>query len=140
MRAIHDEDAGWAGCHSIPYLLTVRDGLLRLHPHPDVAARVAHGPAGRAGDTFVSLTTWVPTEGARILLRADDEIVASLIFAQGELRLRRSGATDQSMPASEDTVWILVDGPVLEVCASGTVMGGGIEPVTSLEATAGELR
>ena len=47
MRGIDDLDAGRAGAHSIPYVLSLRDDVLVATPHPDLGAY--HGPVSPDG-------------------------------------------------------------------------------------------
>jgi len=134
MRGLGGADAGWASALSIPHVLSVTDGRLRLSPHPDLQARLPHnGTAGASEGSLTQALTLLPVKGDRLELRDTDGSTSTTIHVTGEeLILDRSGSEAQSMPFTDGEVFVLVDGPTIEVWADGCILGGAIEPVAEI--------
>jgi beta-fructofuranosidase len=121
MRGIEDVEAGWAGAHSIPYLLSLDGDVLVLTRHPDVDARLAELAAD--GDASVQDIAWDPELTPSLSVRDEGRVVAELSVSRGSIEI--SGPFTASCPrAGSGLVRVLVDGPVLEVLVDGVVTGG----------------
>jgi beta-fructofuranosidase len=137
MRGVADEEEGWAGCLSVPYLLSASRGRLVATPHPAVAA--ARGPrldAGRQAGAFD--VRWSPHPGGDqlVLAATTGAETARIVVADGAVSLERAGADTSAMPWSGEELRVLVDGPVLEVSGAG-LLGGRIDPTGTWRATRG---
>jgi beta-fructofuranosidase len=124
MRGVADIAAGWAGAHSVPYVLSVVNDVLIARPHPDLEtyrdeAAVGHVP-GLAADI-----TWTPDK-SRLTVESDGEAVATLAVVDGELAIS-VGVQEARMPLSGE-VRIILDGPALEISSAGGVFGSAIAP------------
>jgi len=138
MRGVRDEEAGWASCHSIPYLLSVRNDRLWLEPHPNVTDRIPDQPADSASGVLVAALRWQTAQG-RLQIETTGTAVAEIEVTDSVLVLRRRGAADQVMPIEDSEFLLVLDGPVLEICASGRVIGGAIEPASAVRDASGQL-
>jgi beta-fructofuranosidase len=112
MRGVDDIDAGWAGAHSIPYLLGLEADVLTATPHPDLLAyRGRRSPdrrvAGRAAD---------------LVWDAEQEVVVSTDLGEmfriapghGTVELTTPGAT-WSLPRSAGPVRVVIDAQAIEL-------------------------
>lgn len=132
MRGIEDLDAGWAGAHSIPYILSIEGDVLVATPHPDIEQYREPGATGLAADI-----TWTP-DAAGLRLTSGGEDAATLeLSGAGELTVRIGDAV-HAFPAAGE-VRVIVDGPVLEVGSRGGLFGAPIAPRgDTLTVTAGD--
>ncbi len=140
MRGVTDPEQGWAGCLSLPYLLSVRDGRLVATPHPAVTS--ARGAVVDAGTTAAAFDVeWTPAPtGDHLVLTAEAGTTARVSAAAARISLDRPGQETWSMPWDGGPVRVLVDGPVVEVSADGGVLGGPVEPTSGWQRPAGRSR
>lgn len=122
IRGIADLEAGWAGALSIPYRLSVIDDVLHMRPHPN--AMEAFGENG--GDPHITLLEVDEIDG----FHHNSVDVTSgrheLVVSVGSTHLRIPSV--RGKPA--ETLTVIVDGPVLEVC-TGTSIAGAQLPAPS---------
>ncbi|NYD42771.1 glycoside hydrolase family 32 protein [Nocardioides panaciterrulae] len=142
MRGVGGADAGWSGCLSVPYVLSVADGRLRATPHPELAARRGPSPDPEpdlaAGPVDLE---WSPDpDGDRLELVPPSGASTSLVVGHGTVTLERPGHADSSMPWSGGDLRVLVDGPVVEVAGADGLLGGALAPPHRLLAGRGALR
>ena len=120
IRGVADLDAGWSGALSIPYRLSVVDGALHLRPHPNAMNAFPTNGA----DPNVQLLEVDEIDGFHHngidVTSGRDELVVSI----GSTHLRIPSV--RGRPA--ETLTVIVDGPVLEVC-TGTSIAGAQLPV-----------
>ncbi|MGR0319867.1 glycoside hydrolase family 32 protein [Agromyces sp. ZXT2-3] len=126
IRGIADEAAGWAGAHSVPFVLSAADGALVATPHPDVAAhrgeRAADGVvAGLAADIEWDATAGeltVASGGGRVLrvARTPDSAVITI------------GDDDWAVPAS-GSLRMIIDGPVFELASTAGLFSAALSPM-----------
>lgn len=131
MRGVGDADAGWAGCLSVPYLLSVDGERLVAQPHPAVTGARAEEPgrAARGALTAVVDLEWDPApDGDRLVLLSSGTPSATITVAAGSATLDRPGHGAWSMPHTGGPLRVLVDGPVLEVSTRDGLLGGAIRP------------
>lgn len=111
MRGALDEQAGWAGAHSVAYCLSMVDGELVMRVHPEVEAAV------RAWEPDAPLLTqWRPTDGD---LRIGDGSGATTVLHRTSTGIRvqqKDGASITLPVAPTTTIALVVDGPIVEVC------------------------
>lgn len=123
IRDVGDTAQGWMGALSVPYVLTIDEGRVRLTPHPAVPAR-----RGQAGEGVAAAfdAAWTPAgPGSVLVLRAGDGSEAAVLTAgDGVLDVVRPGAPTLSLRRGAGEVRVLVDGPVLEVVTDRQVAGG----------------
>jgi beta-fructofuranosidase len=106
LQDIHGE--GWAGAHSIPYLLALDGDELVLEPHPDLD-RYRVDAAGTDVDSPAADIVWPARPGADL----------KIVGATGDLvRFRMT----------DDMLLIVLDGPILEVATRRGVYGVQIPP------------
>ncbi len=135
LRGIADEDAGWAGALSVPYVVRVIDGDLALEPHPAVVEAVAcsAGPASAAGNDVgagagPASLTWSPRGPADTVRLVDGAgTILAVAMRDGNEVVLRSDRDEARLPVGV-RVWLLADGPVLEAC-SGSALASLRVPV-----------
>ncbi len=140
MRGVVDPDGEWAGCLSVPHLLSVHEGRLVAEPHP--AVRDTRGAALAPGELAESLDVeWAPeASGDRLVLTGDDRETARLVVTDDAVRLERPDAAPWSMPWDGEPLRVIVDGPVLEVVSSRGLLGGPVGAVSTFRVAGGVVR
>lgn len=120
MRGIDDFEEGWAGAHSIPYLLSLDGDLLIATPHPDLDAyRGPASPDGRIAGTAADIrwagtgTLEVQSQGSQ-LFSVDGSGDALILTVAGERT---------ELPRSAADVRIIVDATALEIITDHGVLG-----------------
>jgi beta-fructofuranosidase len=138
MRGVSDAEQGWAGCLSLPYVLSVREGRLVAAPHPEVAA--ARGAKLNAGEPAPAFALeWTPDpQGDQMVLAAETGKTACVAVHDRSVSLERPGQETWSMPWAGEPLQVLVDGPVVEVSSVHGLLGGAIEPATTWHQASGE--
>ncbi|CAM2878377.1 glycoside hydrolase family 32 protein [Actinomyces slackii] len=115
LRGALDEQAGWAGAHSVPYLLSMVDGELVMRVHPGVETQVkAWEPDGDGIAPL--LTQWRPADGD---LRISDGTGATTLLHRdsGGIRVQQGDQAPVTVPVAPGAaVTLIVDGPIVEVC------------------------
>ncbi|MDO8143797.1 glycoside hydrolase family 32 protein [Isoptericola sp. 178] len=138
MRGVHDDDAGWSSCLSVPHVLSVVGERLVATPHPDLDAR--RGREAVDGDQVID-AEWAPHPGGdRLVLTAGDLESAAVSAADGVVRLDRPGCKTTEMPWTGGALRVVVDGPTIEISSLDGVLGGPITPLSTVLPVAGELR
>lgn len=131
------EPGVWAGAISVPYVVSVEAGAVRLTPHPAVAA-ARREPVGSEPGTALDIE-WSPRSGSRLSLLGPDGLArAELTMSDGVLRVRTAaGGTDVVVDHHGPSLRIVADAQVLEVVADGGLVGlpltdvdGGLVPAT----------
>jgi beta-fructofuranosidase len=138
MRGVADPDGAWAGCLSIPFRLSVRDGRLVATPHPAVAA--ARGPRLGAGERAAAFDlVWSPpSTGGRLVLTDGSGAESARVVAGADgVALERPGHAPWTMPWDGERLRVLVDGPVVEIASTAGVLGGPVEPSGSWRVSGG---
>jgi beta-fructofuranosidase len=140
MRGVVDADARWAGCLSVPYLLSVNGERLVAQPHPTVTAARPDEP-GRAAQgalTGVVDLEWEPApDGDRLVLLSSGTPTTTIAVASGSVTLDRPGHAPWTMPHTGGPLRVLVDGPVLEVSTRDGLLGGAISPAEEIRPVRG---
>ncbi|WP_400995200.1 glycoside hydrolase family 32 protein [Agromyces sp. GXQ0307] len=139
IRGVADEQAGWAGAHSVPFLLSVADGALVAAPHPDVAAhrgdRAADGRvAGLAADI-----EWDARGGELEVTSGGDRVLR--VVGNGDTAAVTIGDEEWTVPAS-GTLRVILDGPVLELATAAGLFAATLHPAGDdlhVSASAGTL-
>ena len=120
MRGVADVQAGWAGAHSIPHLLSVVDGVLVATPHPDLTRyRVAERRSQIEG--FAADITWTPEPGGLVITSGGCDILSLTVTDDDFLSVTTAESTSL-VPFSGD-VRIILDGPVLEISTTRGLFG-----------------
>ncbi|MFH8253107.1 glycoside hydrolase family 32 protein [Microbacterium sp. B2969] len=145
MRGIRDEAAGWAGAHSVPYLLSLDGDRLVARVHPDLEAhRAGVAPKGEVDGEAADIA-WSDGLGGELTIASDDETVV-LRWDAGALVVRCASSAPDAPAVRvpvEGAVRVVVDGPVLEVSSAAGLLGVPTAPfVTPLRigATRGALQ
>lgn len=135
MRGVEDVQEQWAGCLSVPFVIGGDDHCLALTWHPDLLQHLGTAEQSTSAELDCpALVTWSPSGDARLLLGS-----ASLRAEPGRLLLERPGVEEEALPYSGGAVDVLVDGPTIEILASGLVLGGAVEPIGLVSSTAGRI-
>jgi len=139
IRGVADEQAGWAGAHSVPFLLSAADGALVATPHSDVAAhRGDRADDGRVAGLIADIE-WDATAGE--LTVASGEAPVLHIFRSPETAVVTIGDDEWTVPAS-GTLRIILDGPVLELATAAGLFAATVHPTAEglqVSASAGTL-
>lgn len=117
MRGITDPDAGWAGAHSVPHLLSLDGDRLVATPHPDIERyHHAGGEASQAVDI-----AWHPAGVDELVVNRGRQSVATIRCSPSAIAIE-VGEGSWSMPRGAD-LRIIIDGPVLEIATVGANFG-----------------
>ncbi|RXZ51794.1 glycoside hydrolase family 32 protein [Agromyces binzhouensis] len=125
IRGVADEQAGWAGAHSVPYRLSASNGALVAAPHPDVAAHrgdpaVDGRVAGLAADV-----EWDAADGDLSVSCGSDRLLR-VVRAAGSAVVT-IGDDEWTVPAS-DRLRIIIDGTVLELSSPAGLFAATLHP------------
>lgn len=125
MRGIADVDAGWAGAHSVPHLLTLEGDRLVARPHPDLERY--HAPLGAStsdvGGQALDIA-WPSDAVGGLQISRGPQPVAAISCADGEVVIRTGKSVWTVL--REGGVRIVVDGPVLEAATGAGNFGAAI--------------
>jgi beta-fructofuranosidase len=130
MRGIGGAEDGWASAHSVPYVLSVRDGALVATPHPDVDAHRGQHRPDAIVDGLTADVMWDAADGTLTISSEGVEVVR--IQRVGDTAFIDIGGDRTDLPVNA-SLRILVDGPTLEISSAGAIFGARIDPAgTSL--------
>jgi len=131
------QPGAWEGAISVPYVVGVEAGRVRLTPHPAVEAARRDPVPGEAG-TALDIE-WSPVSGGRLSLLGSDGLTrAELTMSDGVLTVATTaGGSDVVVDHHAPALRIIADAQVLEVVADGGLVGlrladvdGGLVPIT----------
>ncbi|MGO4596234.1 glycoside hydrolase family 32 protein [Terrabacter sp. 2RAF25] len=127
MRGVEDLEAGWAGAHSVPYVLGLDGERLVATPHPDLeryrAPAVPTGVVqGRAADV-----EWSPPGDATLNVTSAGEEVLEIRVGDGLLEARAAG-TSWQMPFDGGDVRVILDAQTVEISCRSGLLGLVAEP------------
>lgn len=135
MRGIDDLDAGRAGAHSIPYVLSLRGDVLVATPHPDLEAyRGPESPTGTVSEAAADVC-WDGVGALRAFsggaaLFTIEESQRAVVVTVGDRRTE--------IPRAEADVRVIIDATSLEVVTDRGVFADAIPaPTVGLEIIAG---
>jgi beta-fructofuranosidase len=135
VRGVGDAEAGWASCLSVPQVLEVRGGRVRLEPHPVLAA--ARGPEvdpARLPGGAVDLE-WRPGRSGVPLSLAGPGGTTTLRVGEQGVGVD-SPAGSWTVPGGpQPEVRLLLDGPVLELWVDGRPLAAPVPPVRRVGGT-----
>jgi beta-fructofuranosidase len=122
MRGVHDLDAGWAGAHSVPYLLGSDGDRLTAIPHPAVERyrgnAVSDGfVAGLAADAV-----WSPQESDALVVTSSERQVIRVDVLPERLIAHVDGQ-DWEMPYTGGDIRLVVDAQTIEISCPSGVLG-----------------
>jgi beta-fructofuranosidase len=123
MRGVEDVDAGWAGAHSIPHLLSLDGDVLVARPHPDLERyRAAVDTALVAG-----VAADIEWQGAgRLSIRSGGRLLAE-IDGDSAMVAVISGVDRWELPRAAPAIRVVVDAGVLEISSDRGVLGLAVE-------------
>lgn len=119
MRGVEDLEVGWAGAHSVPYVLGVDGDRLTASPHPDIeryrGVAVLDGVVpGLAADVV-----WSAGQGATLVVSSAGESVLELHVGEQVLDAL-VGEQAWQLPFDGGDVRIILDAQTVEIsCAAG---------------------
>ena len=128
MRGVADEEEGWAGAHSVPYVLGLDGPRLVASVHPDVIAHRGRAAVDGRVDTSAADVVWTDGHGGELTI-ASDAARVSLRWQDGELTISRRSGDDEEVALRGPVfgaVRIVIDGPILEVSSAAGLLGGAI--------------
>jgi beta-fructofuranosidase len=125
MRGIGGAEDGWASAHSVPYVLSVREGALVARPHPDVDAHRGQHRPDAIVDGLAADIVWDGEDGALTIFSESVEVVR--IRRSGDVAFVDIGGDHTDLPVN-GSLRVLVDGPTLEISSNGAIFGARIDP------------
>ena len=125
MRGVQDATEGWAGAHSVPYVLGLDGDILTVTPHPDVAAYRGHPSQSGEVSGLAADAEWMPR---RSLVISSGGIDAAQVSVESGILTLRVGEDSWRMPFVGGAVRLIVDGPTLEVSSRYGLIGAAIAP------------
>ncbi len=133
MRGIDDVDEGWAGAHSIPYLLTLEGDVLVAKPHPDLEVYRASTP--ESGDVAGSAADIAWSGEGRLSIHSGDRAIVEIDSIDGGIAVTVSSDTWQlPRSAADPEVRVIVDAGALEISTTLGLLGLAIQgPVDGLQ-------
>lgn len=141
MRGIGGASDGWASAHSLPHVLSLRDGQVWTTPHEDLLGH--RGPRSVDGTTPRPMADieWDAGGDGQLEITVGGVPAASLRIEGAEVAVTVGGVTT-TVPAAGD-LRIVIDGPVLEVSTGVALFGARLtvdDAQLTTNATAGTLR
>jgi len=135
LRGISNDGEGWAGAHSIPYLLHWREGQILALPHTDIDKY----QVPIIGDEIPSLACdieWDSSHGSLEIYSAGRRLVSLVRNQEGNLRIDVDGKSSEL--AFSGNLRIILDGPILEISGLGGLFAAIVNPAgNSLNLTSG---
>jgi beta-fructofuranosidase len=132
------EPGAWAGAISVPYVVSVQAGRIRLTPHPGLGA-ARRDPA--PGETSAALDIeWSPDRVGSLRLVGTDGVARAVLTLAGGVLTVQTTASDREVVVDHDgpMLRIIADAQVLEVVADGGLVGlplsevaGGLVPIAN---------
>ncbi|SBN61633.1 beta-fructofuranosidase [Curtobacterium sp. 9128] len=124
LRDVVDPDRTWAGAHSLPWVLSVVDGTLRLTLHGDATR---HLRSVDIDDRIegACVIRWSPRTGEVLEGHTETGVVWTLQVHQDEFALD-VGSSRWSLPRSNGPAALILDGPVLELTHDGAVLAAAV--------------
>jgi beta-fructofuranosidase len=122
MRGVDDLDAGWAGAHSVPYLLGLDGDILVARPHPDLDkyrapaaddGRIAGAAADVLWDGSGTLTVERGESDVLSVEGRDDGVIVDHLGERWEL------------PRSDPRVRVILDAGAIELSTDRGLLGLG---------------
>lgn len=125
IRGITDDDAGWAGAHSVPFRLSAVDGVLVATPHPDVAAHRGERAAdGRVPGTTADIE-WAATTGELTVDSGGESVLH--VSRTPETAVVTIGEAEWIVPAA-GPLRMIIDGPVFELASTAGLFSAALRP------------
>lgn len=139
MRGVHDLDAGWAGAHSVPYLLSGDGDRLSATPHPDVERYRAPAVPDGVVPGLAADAVWSPRPGDTLVVLSSGEQVISVDAGPNRLVAHVDGQ-DWEMPYSGGDIRVVLDAQTIEISCPSGLLGLVAQPLgDSLRVLAGEV-
>jgi len=134
MRGVDDVEAGWAGAHSIPFVLSLDGDALVAAPHPDLDGyRV---PADQASiDGLAADVLW---EGSGSLSVTSGGSALFHIEARDHRVVVTIGDRASELPRASAPVRVVIDANALEVVTDRGIFGSAIPVLGDTLAISGE--
>lgn len=141
LRGPGGRDVGWAGAHSLPYLLGFEGGELTAVPHPDL-----DGHLGDVSDEMCLPTqhgdiTWDAPPRGELVISSGVGVLARAAVEGGVLNIH-VGARSTKLPR-RGAVRFVLDGPILEVSTAVGLFGATVTSASQAvcaSASDGDLR
>jgi beta-fructofuranosidase len=128
MRGVTDVQQGWAGAHSVPYLLELIGDQLVASPHNDLLKyRRAPVLPGASTPALAADVIWKPKQRGTLSVSSRDEQVCTIEVDGAELTAMAGGEAI-AMPYSGGAIRIILDGPTLEISTVEGLLGASIDP------------
>jgi beta-fructofuranosidase len=129
VRGVGDPTSGWMGALSVPYLVGVEDGRVRLRPHPNLEAlRREPGPGPHAALD----AEWTPDPAAAgpvlELVTENEGAAVRLTAGEGWIEMTAGASAPVRLERTSGPVRILLDGPMIEVCTDRQLAGAAVPP------------
>jgi len=124
MRDVGGPEDGWAGAHSVPYLIENGSDGIRLTMHPDVQEHRRAASSGTA--TPHADIEWVPTAPGSTLNALAGDTTIEVVAGQGSTTISVGKTPPVVLPGSGG-VRVLIDGGAVEVSVGGLVFGAAIQ-------------
>lgn len=125
MREISDEAAGWAGAHSIPYRLMEIGGKLHLEPHPEIKA-LRQESRDFQTESLEAEVAWDVSNSQIKIFSGQTRVLSAMRDEMGNVSLVLDAQEHNFW--SGETIRIVLDGPILEICTGTSLFGARIEP------------
>jgi beta-fructofuranosidase len=122
MRGVEDLEAGWAGAHSVPYVLGVDGDRVIATPHPDLERYRQPAVLGGVVPGLAADVVWSPRGGSTLLVRSGGEDVLEIHDGPGFLQAR-VGAQVWKMPFDGGDVRVILDAQAIEISCPSGVLG-----------------
>jgi beta-fructofuranosidase len=122
MRGVEDLEAGWAGAHSVPYVLGVDGDRVIATPHPDLERYRQPAVLGGVVPGLAADVVWSPRGGSTLLVRSGGEDVLEIHHGPGFLQAR-VGAQVWKMPFDGGDVRVILDAQAIEISCPSGVLG-----------------
>ncbi len=125
MRGIDDLDAGWAGAHSVPYVLDLDGDVLVARPHPDLERY--RGPVSVDGVVTGTAADVLWTGAGSLTIGSGDRTLATAESRGGDIVVT-VGDDSWTLPRDRPDIRFVIDAGSLEVSSDHGVLGLPVPP------------
>lgn len=125
MRQVGSAEAGWAGAHSVPYLILSDQEGVRLAVHPSLERYRDQVDPDHVRSSHADMV-WEPAGPGSQLVAVAGPSRVEITAGRDETSLTVDGGASSTIPG-RGPIRLLIDGAVVEVVVEGRVLGKGIE-------------
>jgi len=140
MRGVGGPEHGWAGAHSVPFRLSLKNDRLFAKHHPDVAAHRGAAGGSNAVAGLAADIVWNGEVDGELAVLSGGAPVVNILRESASLRVQV--AQSETIMPVDGVVRVILDGPIVEISSRAGLFGGVVAPTgteLSIVAPSGEV-